>query len=262
MSFFELEERPDGVVFVRANRPPVNAMSPEFCQEMERAVSGLAGRDDVRVVVFGSRVADYFMVGFDLDFLAERMRRGFSDQELEELHNIGRQAHRMTDAVEALPQPTIAAMTGHAAGGGLELALACDVRIMAGDPRYRAGLPEVLLGLVPGGGGTQRLVRTLGLAAAMPLLLEGRRVPPDEALRIGLVHEVAPPEGLTQAVDAACARLLKGGRLAQSMVKQCVRAGATDAQAGYRMEETAFITCANSQQTRERVLAFLERQKP
>jgi enoyl-CoA hydratase len=250
------------VVFVRANRPPVNAMSPEFCGEMERVVSGLAFRDDVRVVVFASRVPDYFMVGFDLDFLAERMERGFSDRELEELQGIGRQAHRMNDAVEALPQPTVAAMAGHAAGGGFELALACDVRIMAGDPRYRVGLPEVHLGLVPAAGGTQRLVRLLGPGPAMPLLLEGRRLPPDEALRIGLVHEVARPEALAGAVDAACARLLKGGRLAQSMVKRCVRAGAIDAHAGYRMEETAFITCANSQETRERVLAFLAKNKP
>lgn len=262
MSFIELEERPDGVVFVRANRPPVNAMSPDFCAELERVANGLAARDDVRVVVFASRVPDYFMVGFDLDFLAERMRRGFSDQELEELHHIGRQAHRMTDAVEALPQPTVAAMAGHAAGGGFELALACDLRIVAGDPRYRLGLPEVHLGLVPAAGGTQRLVRVLGPGPSMPFLLEGRRVSPDEALRIGLVHELARPEDLPGAVDAACARLLKGGRLAQSMVKRCVRAGAIDAQAGYRMEETAFITCANSQETRERVLAFLAKNKP
>jgi enoyl-CoA hydratase/carnithine racemase len=180
---------------------------------------------------------------------------------MEELRAIARQVHRTMDAVEAMPQPTIAAISGHAVGGGAELALACDYRFMADDARFRIGLPEVLLGLVPAAGGTHRLVRLLGRGAAMPLLLEGRRLAPADALRLGLVHELAPRDALPQAVDAACARLRAGGRMAQAMVKRCVRAGMEGPQAGNSMEEMAFGACAGSQDARDRILAFLERSK-
>jgi enoyl-CoA hydratase len=257
MQCFEVEQPRDGVICVMARRPPVNAMSPDLLVELEQVVTSLAAREDVRCVVFGSRIPDYFMVGFDLHFLGERIERGLKDRDLEELRSVARQVHRTMDAIEALPQPTIAALSGHAVGGGAELALACDVRIMADDPKYRIGLPEVLFGVVPAAGGTQRLVRVLGLAQATPFLLEGRRVPPAEALRIGLVHELAPRDGLDEAVRLSCERMLKGGRLAQSMVKRCLRAGLSDGQAGYMMEDIAFAACAGSQEAAERVVAFL-----
>ncbi|HXC79276.1 MAG TPA: enoyl-CoA hydratase/isomerase family protein [Candidatus Acidoferrum sp.] len=256
---FDVSERAAGVVVITARRPPVNAMSPELIAELSQRVAEVGARESARVVVFGSAIPDYFMVGFDLAFIGDRLTHGIEDHDLDELKAIARQVHRTMDAIEALPQPTIAVLSGHAVGGGFELSLACDFRIMADDPKYRVGLPEVALGLIPAGGGTQRLPALIGHANARAMLLEGRRIDARESLRMGLVHELAAPSELDAAVDAIAARLCSGGRLAQALIKQCLREGARDRDAGLALEVSGFARCVASAEAQHRIASFLKR---
>lgn len=257
--FFDVDRRTDGTAAIVVRRPPVNAMSPELLVELERLVSEVGARAETRAVVFASAVPDYFMVGFDLAFVGDRIERGLVEADLDDLRAIAAQVHRTMNAIEAMPQPTIAAISGHAVGGGFELSLACDLRLMSDDPRFRIGLPEVLFGVIPAAGGTQRLPRIVGKACALSMLLEGRRVDPREALRIGLVHELAPPESFDQALATMLARVLKGGAFAQSLVKRCVREAFDHPEAGYRLEEDGFAECVRSTEGQERIRAFLEK---
>jgi len=255
--FFDVDRRTDGTAVIVARRPPVNAMSPELLLELERLVGEVGARAETRAVVFGSAVPGYFMVGFDLAFLGDRIDRGLADADLDELRAIAAQVHRTMNAIEALPQPTIAAISGHAVGGGFELSLACDLRLLSDDPRFRIGLPEVLFGLIPAAGGTQRLPRIVGKAQALSMLLEGRRLDPREALRIGLVHELAPPEGFDEALAAMLARLARGGPLAQALVKRCVREAFGSPETGFLLEEAGFVDCVQSADGQERIRGFL-----
>nr|WP_298992752.1 enoyl-CoA hydratase/isomerase family protein [uncultured Pseudokineococcus sp.] len=186
-----LERRDDGVAVLRLRRPPVNALDAA-AQDLVAALAREAdAREDVRaVVVTGGAV---FGAGADVHEMAAMTG--------EEMAVRAPALQAFTDAVAAVRVPVVAAVEGAALGGGLELALACDVRVCAKDARL--GLPEVGLGVLPGAGGTQRLARLVGPSRAKDLLWSGAPVGAEEALRLGLVDEVVPPG---EALDAALAR--------------------------------------------------------
>src|SRR5689334_12814474 len=179
----------DGVVTIALDLPdkPVNILSLYVLQELDQAVANLE-RTHPRGVIFASSKPRSFIAGADLVEM-----QGMSRHELDTYLALGQ---RIFDRISKLPAPTVAAINGDALGGGLELALACDARVAADDRSIQIGLVETKVGLVPGFGGTVRLPGLIGLASALPLMLEGKTVPPAEALRLGIVDEVAPRDAL------------------------------------------------------------------
>jgi enoyl-CoA hydratase len=161
------------------------------------------------------------------------------------------------DAVAAIPRCVIAAISGFALGGGCELALACDLRIAS--ERAKLGQPEILLGIIPGGGGTQRLARLVGPSKAKDLILTGRQVAADEALRIGLVDQVVPADQLHERALALAAELSRGAVVAQGLAKNAIDQGFQGTlAAGLELEQRLFAEVFGTEDARIGVASFLE----
>ena len=212
--FVNLEVSGAGVGTIRLDRPKVNALNEQVVREIGDIVDDVRGRDDVRAVVVwgGERV---FAAGADIkqmtDLDAVQMFRyigGFQD---------------VLTRLERLPQVTIAAINGYALGGGCELSLACDYRICAEDSKL--GQPEILLGVIPGAGGTQRLTRLVGVGRAKDIIYTGRFVEPDEANAIGLVHDVVPSADVYGAAVKLAERFAAGPSVALMAAKQAIQSG-------------------------------------
>ena len=242
-----------GVAEVVLDRPPANAIDLLTLAELKQAAQALSVYRSVRVVLLSSALESIFAGGFDLDFLAH----GWDD-----MLPMIRAFHEVANAWVRIPSPTIAVIGGHAAGGGCELALACDFRVMARG-RATIGLPEVKLGLLPSGGGTTRLPRLIGRAAALDLLLRGRLIGADEAERIGLITLAADPQDLDRVVRGLAAELASLPPLAVREIKRCVDLGLDGPlSAGLALEERANLALAETADAREGVAAFNERRLP
>src|ERR1700722_9161706 len=202
--FVVVERRPDGVALVRLDRPKANALSVEVLGQIFSVVGALHDDPPGAVVVWGGR--RIFAAGAEI---AELAGTGAG--------TVGAAFNRALTSLAGLPRATIAAINGYALGGGLELALACDFRVCAEDSRL--GLPEVLLGLLPGGGGTQRLPRLIGSSRGKELIMTGRQVPADEALALGLVNKVAPPDEVLDVALEWAAALARGPLVAHGLAK-------------------------------------------
>jgi enoyl-CoA hydratase len=241
----QVDRRDDGVALVTLDNPKVNALSRELLGQLEAAAGGLAADPPGAVVVTGGdRV---FAAGADI---AE-----FGGPE--EARVVGGGFRRALDAVAAIPRCVIAAISGFALGGGCELALACDLRIAS--ERAKLGQPEILLGIIPGGGGTQRLARLVGPAKAKDLVLTGRQVAADEALRIGLVDEVVPPVELHPRALALAAELARGAVVAQEIAKRAIDRGLEGPlDAGLALEQDLFAEVFATEDARIGVASFLE----
>lgn len=190
----------DGVAILTIDVPgrPMNVLTPELVAELGQAVVRIAGDPAIKGAIITSGKAA-FLAGADLKDLGRRLRKGLTLAEaLETIRDVSAVFRRL----ETCGKPVAAAINGTALGGGFELALACHYRVLADDPGIRVGLPEVTLGLLPGAGGTQRLPRLIGIAASLPLIAEGKRLKPAEALKLGLVHEAVPPAALINAARA------------------------------------------------------------
>ncbi len=212
-----LERRNDGVAIVRLDNPQVNAMSGALLTELQKVAEALLVDPPGAVVVTGGdRV---FAAGADIS----EFRVGDGVLASEAAGVLSGRFQQALGAVEAIPRATIAAIAGVALGGGCELALACDFRIAS--DRARLGQPEILLGLIPGGGGTQRLTRLVGPAVAKDLVFSGRQVPAQEALRLGLVDEVVPAADVLERALERAAGLAAGAVVAQGLAKQAVDGG-------------------------------------
>ena len=242
--FVHVERRPDGVALVRLDRPKANALSVDVLGQIFSVASALHDDPPGAVVLWGGR--RIFAAGAEIAELvgtgADAVGAGFA-----------RALSRLAD----LPRATIAAVNGYALGGGLELALACDFRVCAEDSRL--GLPEVLLGLLPGGGGTQRLPRLIGPSRAKELILTGRQVRADEALAIGLVNRVvAPDEVLAEALEwaaASAARPLVAHGLAKGAIDGGLEGTLAD---GLLAEQEAFSAVARTEDAGRGIASFAE----
>ncbi len=235
-------EHRDSVATIALNRPRAkNRVNAALAQELAEACAGVGADDTVRVAVLTGRGAD-FSVGW------ERPARG---------HGLVQAAH----AVAALRKPVVAAINGDCVGQGLELALACDLRVAV--RRARLGLTQVAQGLLPWDGGTQRLPRLVGWAHTMRLLLTGETVSADEALRMGLVHQVTADDGLDACVAELTHRLLDGAPVAAAYAKEAVASGMdmTLAQ-GLRLEADLNILLHTTDDRHEGIRSFLERRPP
>lgn len=252
MADFVRVERVGRVAVVHLDRPKVNALSRTMQREIGDAARELGQDTSVRAVVFygGER---NFAAGADIKEMVDWDR----DTAWEQVPGL----HADFDAVAGMPQPTIAAVTGYALGGGCELALCCDLRI-AGDTAV-LGQPEIQLGIIPGAGGTQRLSRVVGPARAKELILTGRQVPAAEALTIGLVTQVVPAdEVFARAMDVATA-LAAGPRLATAAAKRVIDEGADlDLIAALRGEQQAFAGLFGSHDQVEGMRAFIQKAAP
>ncbi len=239
------------VSVVRIDRPSKrNALDGPTREALVDALEGAVDEGARAIVLTGSEGT--FAAGADL---AEMKARSVEEQR--EFIAMP----RMYEAIEALDAPVIAAINGHALGAGLELALACDVRLAASSAKL--GSPEVRLGLIPGGGGTQRLPRLVGLGQAMRLVLTGDAVEADEARELGLVEQVAAPDALeTQAVELA-GRMARWSPVALAAAKAALRESWRTHQAeGLRREIDAFAEVFASHDAQEGIEAFLEKRDP
>jgi enoyl-CoA hydratase/carnithine racemase len=231
---------------MRLNRPPMNALSQAMLGEVAGAAGALADDGGVKaVVVFGGEKA--FAAGADIS--------EFGDQEA--ARRIGKAFRAAFDGVAAIPRPVIAAINGFALGGGLELALSCDLRIAA--DRARVGQPEILLGIIPGAGATQRLPRLVGPARAKEMIWSGRQVKADEALAIGLVDRVVPADELEDQALAWAAELASGAVVAMGLAKTAIDDGLQGSLArGLDVEADAFVEVFGTDDARVGVASFLE----
>ncbi len=241
------------VVLLTIDRPSkLNALDQDTIDELQRAFTMLDDFDQVGAVILTGAGEKAFVAGADIGELAEQ---GVLDGKAN-----AQRGQQLTLSIERCSKPVIAAINGFALGGGLELALACDLRFAARTARL--GLPEVSLGIVPGYGGTQRLPRLVGTGAALQLILTGDPVTADEALRIGLVNGVTEPAELLPTCKAVAARIVSRGPTALALAKQAVRRGAelplADALA---LEADLFGIASSTAEMKEGMAAFLEKRK-
>ncbi|MGH8948017.1 MAG: enoyl-CoA hydratase/isomerase family protein, partial [Acidimicrobiia bacterium] len=212
MEFVEVT-KDDAVALVSLNRPPVNAMTEDFARELKQAFSGLADPGIRSVVVTG---APHFAAGADIKGFQASFDAGVEERSAWTLQEA-------IAALEELEKPTIAAVHGYALGGGLELAMGADFRYLADDAKV--GQPEILLGLIPGAGGTQRLARLVGYQRAKELVLSGRQIGADEALEIGLADQVFPSAELDAAALESARPRASRPTIAIAAAKRALKTG-------------------------------------
>jgi enoyl-CoA hydratase/carnithine racemase len=245
MGFVNVERRDDGVALVTLDRPKMNAMSRELLTELRDVAQGLIDSPPGAVVVWGGE--RLFAAGAEISEFG-------GPAEAREIGGLFRDA---LGAVAAIPRFVIAAITGYALGGGCELALACDWRVCADDARL--GQPEILLGIIPGGGGTQRLPRLIGPARAKEIMITGRQVGAAEAMAIGLVDELAPKAEVLDRALARAASVASGAVVAQGYVKEAVDLGIEATLAwGLDREGDLFEKVFETDDARIGVQSFLE----
>ena len=251
-----VETAGEGVALVTVDNPPVNALGDEVLDALGDAASALAADASVRAVVVTGAGDKVFMAGADLgEFQKLLDGKRFDGNESIEAH-VGR-SRRALDLLSTLPQPVVAAVQASAMGGGLEVALCCD--LIVADPAARLGLPEVRLGLMPGAGGTQRLPRRIGVGPAAELLLLGKAVDAAEAHRLGLVNRISEPgAALAEAVKLATRLAGLPAQAVQSIKRMLVRADAADLD----REREAFLAVFGTDDAREGVAAFVEKRPP
>lgn len=241
-------DRDTRVATIRLDRPPMNALSLQVWREIEECAAEAEERDDVRAVVVhgGSKV---FAAGADI--------KEFPDWEYRDVVEVaGPTLHRSLDRLARLPMPTIAAICGYALGGGCELALACDFRFAADNAQL--GQPEILLGIIPGAGGTQRLPRLVGPSRAKDLVFSGRMVDAEEAARIGLVDAVYPVDDLQDRALAVAARYA-AGPFAMRLAKRAIDEGLEGPlDQGLRLEQSLFAETFATEDKQVGVASFIE----
>ncbi|MEY9877195.1 enoyl-CoA hydratase/carnithine racemase [Streptacidiphilus sp. MAP12-33] len=228
--FVRLEVDEHGVGVIRLDRPKMNALDVAMQDQLKEVAEEVTRRADVRAVVLwgGEKV---FAAGADIK---EMQRMSYTD-----MVERGPDLQGAFDAVARIPKPVVAAVTGYALGGGCELTLCADIRVAADDARF--GQPEILLGLIPGAGGTQRLARLVGPAKAKDLIFTGRMVDAEEALRIGLADYVVPAEEVFATAHAWAAKLAAGPQYALRAAKEAVDRGLeSDLDTGLTIERNLF----------------------
>jgi enoyl-CoA hydratase/carnithine racemase len=238
----------DGVGTIRLDRPPMNAINEQVTRELAEVAEEAAGREDVGACVIwgGEKV---FAAGADVKMMV--------DMGPEDIRPVIQHLQEVFNAVEDLPVVTIAAITGYALGGGCELAMCADFRFAAEDASV--GQPEILLGIIPGAGGTQRLPRLVGPARAKDLIYSGRQVGAEEALAIGLVDRVVAPEEVYQEAVEAARRYARGPRVALRAAKVAVNRGSrADLETGLAIERDVFSELFATEDQKEGMRSFVE----
>lgn len=247
-------EREGHLAIVHVDRPSkLNALDDLTIAELSAAVAALDDDDAVGAIIVTGAGEKAFVAGADIQVLAQQ---GVLDGK-----ENARRGQALTLRMENCRKPVIAAINGFALGGGLELALACDVRFASDNAKV--GLPEVSLGIIPGYGGTQRLPRLVGSGVALQMILQGDPIDAQEALRIGLVNGVFEQGSLLDEVKKIASRMVSRGPEALALAKQAVRRGAhLSLQDGLELEADLFGIISSTDEMKEGMAAFLEKRKP
>ncbi|MGZ4150526.1 MAG: enoyl-CoA hydratase/isomerase family protein [Actinomycetota bacterium] len=242
----------DGVGVVRMDRPPANAIDRALAEELQAAIREAEGREDVgALVVWGG--PNIFAAGADIKAMVD-----WGPQEVRPSVDALGDA---CDLLERMSKVSIAAIHRYALGGGLELALGCDLRYLAEDAKI--GQPEIRLGVIPGAGGTQRLTRLVGPGRARELVYSGRQVVAEEAHALGLVERVLPADELLETAVADARAFAKGPRAALAAAKHAIRAAVeTPGDEGVRTERALFVDLFGTPDQREGMRAFLDKRDP
>ncbi|MEO8475726.1 MAG: enoyl-CoA hydratase-related protein [Actinomycetota bacterium] len=242
----------NGVAVVRLDRPPANAIDLQLGTELGEAFREADEREDVgAIVVWGGRTL--FAAGADIKAMAE----WGPDDVKPSVDALG----DACDLLESIGTVSIAAVNGFALGGGMELALAADLRYLADDARI--GQPEIRLGVIPGGGGTQRLTRLVGPGRTRELVYSGRQVGAEEAVRLGLAERIVPADEVREAAIADARAFARGPRLALAAAKAAIRAAIeTPGAAGVARERELFLALFGTHDQREGMRAFLDKRDP
>jgi enoyl-CoA hydratase/carnithine racemase len=244
----------DSLGYITLDRPPANSYEIGFMRDLDAAIESAQAEPGIPVVILRSASEKFFSGGADIKaFLASSTAANME---------MIRTAHAALDKLAASSKIFIAMIQGHAMGGGLEMALACDLRFAA-EGSYRMGLPEVTLGLLPGNGGTQRLPRLIGANKALQLMLTGETVTPEQALGLGIVNRVFPAERIVEETEVYARKLAMGARLAVGSIKQAVyRGAAMGLEEGLGLERELIEPLFESEDAREGLTAFTERRAP
>jgi len=254
MAHIEIERSGEFVAILKLNRPQaLNAMSTEMLNELNQCIDEIKKDSSIRVVILTASGEKAFCVGADL----KERKQMPENQVIHAVQNIGKTVANL----EALPQPVIAAMNGVAFGGGLELALACDIRFAAND--ISLGLTETALAIIPGAGGTQRLSRLIGISKAKELIYTARRISANDAKELGIVdHVVEREELLTSAINLAN-EMSKNGPLALVQAKKAINQGVeVPLQSGLQIELLAYSALIPTNDRLEGLKAFEEKRPP
>ncbi len=248
-----LVERRGHVAIITINRPEKrNALNIQTRAEGAAILDELRADDSVRVVVFTGAGDKAFIAGADVAEFADRTAITQREVMLE---------RGLFNAVDTFPKPVIAMVNGYCLGGGCELALACDIRIC--NDRASFGQPEINLGIIPGGGGTQRLTRLVGEGKAMELILTGAIIDAQTALTLGLVNHVVPADQLEARTMEIANRIAEKSPIALRLAKEAIKlASRSNLDEGLRREVDLFALCFSSEDKDEGVTAFLEKRKP
>jgi enoyl-CoA hydratase/carnithine racemase len=248
MGEFVRLEVDEGVGTIRLDRPPMNALNKQVQEEIRAAAVEAGERSDVAaVIVYGGQKV--FAAGADIKEMAELSYVDMAER--------SGPLSAAFSAVAAIPKPTVAAVTGYALGGGLELALCCDRRI-AGD-NAKVGQPEILLGIIPGAGGTQRLARLIGPSRAKDIVYTGRFVEAPEALSLGVVDEVVAPDDVYEAARRWAARFVNGPARALAAAKSAIDLGLdTDLATGLKLESQIFAALFATEDQKAGMRSFIE----
>jgi len=246
-------EKKDSVATIVISRPEVlNALDKETILELQKAVEDVRDDENVKVVVI-TGVGRAFIAGADVAWMRDR-----SPLEMREFLQL---VQSVFNGIENLEKPVIAAINGYALGGGCELAMACDIRIASEDARF--GQLEINLGIMPGGGGTQRLPRLVGVGRAKELILTGDMIDAKEAERVGLVNKVVLPDKLESATKELASKLAMKGQVAIKFIKDAINKGLkTNIKMGMAYEAELCSMLFTTEDQKEGMTAFLEKRKP
>jgi enoyl-CoA hydratase/carnithine racemase len=249
-----LYEKKDAIAYVTVNRPKLlNALNTPTWKDLQTAFEDAQNDAKVRGVILTGAGNKAFIAGADISELAH-----VAAFEAEQSSRFGQE---VLDLIENLGKPVIAAVNGFALGGGCETAMACTIRIAVDTAKF--GQPEVTLGLVPGGGGTQRLPRLVGKGRAMQLILSGEMISAQEAYRIGLVNEIVQPTDLIPRAEAILKKVASNAPIAVKLALEAANKGLEMGQSeGLLLEASYFGLCAATEDKKEGTTAFLEKRAP
>ncbi len=247
-------ETQDRLAVITVNRPEVrNALESRVVQELIATFERLAKAPDVGAIILTGAGDKAFIAGADIKEMASK-----GALEMERFSELGR---RLEDAMTSCPKPILAAINGHALGGGCEIAMCCDIRIAS--DRAKIGQSEINIGIIPGFGGSQRLPRLVGPGWAAEMILTGEPIDAATAERIGLVNRVVPQERLLEETKAIAAKILAKSPAAVALARACLRAAQEmSLPAGLAYETAAFGVAGATQDKAEGMAAFIEKRKP